>query len=62
MPGLGERDQSVRCAAFELNVRLEPSEAAGRVEGPAKPEPAVQKKQWIGREATDLDGAAAAER
>ena len=62
VPGFGQRQQRMRCAALEQNVRLEPCETAGGVEGPAKPEPGIQQKQRIRREARHLDCAALAER
>lgn len=49
-------------AAFEQNFRDDSREAAGGIEGPAKPKPAVQQEQLMRGEAADLHCAAVAER
>jgi hypothetical protein len=62
VPRFGESEQGMRATAFEVNIRPESRKAACRVKGSAKPEPAIQQKQSIRREAPDLDGAAGAKR
>ena len=53
--GLSERQQGVRSAALDENLRLEPGEAASGIERFADPEAGFQEQKRIGGKAADFD-------
>ena len=51
----GHGKERVRSPALKLDVRHKAREAARGVESPAKYKLGIEKKQWIGCEAPDVD-------
>jgi hypothetical protein len=53
--GLGQREQRMRCTAFDEDVRLDAGEAAGRIEGRANPEALVEQQERMCGERANVD-------
>jgi hypothetical protein len=57
MPGLVQREQSVRNAAFEANVLFDTGETVGRIVCSPKSEATIEQQQWSAGEFADFDRA-----
>src|ERR1700756_1843995 len=61
MSGFGQREQGVRRAALDENIRTDMGEAASRIEYSAKHEVRREEKQGMRRQTADLDAGSLAQ-